>query len=153
MQHITTSIGIRAAPQQVWAVLTEFDAYPDWNPFITHLEGAGTEGTKLTAVMQPGERRPSTFRPTITVREEGRVFEWLGSLGFRGIFGGRHRFEMIPTEQGTRLEHSETFTGLLTRPILRMIGEDTRRGFEAMNRALKARAEFEDPGSWLASGD
>ena len=40
-----------------------------------------------------------------------------------------------------RFEHFETFSGLLVAPILWMVGDATRQGFEAMNRALKARAE------------
>ena len=40
-----------------------------------------------------------------------------------------------------RLLHYELFRGLLVTPLLGLIGANTRRGFEEMNRALKERAE------------
>ena len=49
---------------------------------------------------------------------------------------------MVPEDVGRcRFEHFETFTGILVAPILWAVGAATRQGFEAMNRALKARAE------------
>jgi len=40
-----------------------------------------------------------------------------------------------------RFEQFETFAGLLVAPIMWTAAAPTREGFEAMNRALKARAE------------
>ena len=30
--HLTTKIDIEAAPEAVWAVLSDLPAYPSWNP-------------------------------------------------------------------------------------------------------------------------
>ena len=58
------------------------------------------------------------------------------------MFDGEHGFRIVPEDVGRcRFEQFETFTGLLAGPIMWMVGEATRQGFEAMNRALKARAE------------
>ncbi len=82
-----------------------------------------------------------TFRPTVTEVEPGRVFEWLGRLGVRGLFDGRHRFELQPTDTGTRFVQSEEFTGVLVRFLRKMLDTQTVEGFHAMNSALKVRAE------------
>jgi len=37
--HIATEILIQAPPTRVWQVLTDFGAYPQWNPFIVSLQG------------------------------------------------------------------------------------------------------------------
>ncbi len=37
--------------------------------------------------------------------------------------------------------HSEYFNGILVRLLRKSLDTDTREGFEAMNRGLKARAE------------
>jgi uncharacterized protein YndB with AHSA1/START domain len=34
MRAISATVDIAATPQQVWAVLVDLDAYPQWNPFI-----------------------------------------------------------------------------------------------------------------------
>jgi len=82
-----------------------------------------------------------TIKPTVTVVEEGSVFEWLGRLGAPGIFDGRHRFELHPTATGTRLVHDEYFRGVLVRLLRSSLDNETTARFVAMNSALRARAE------------
>ena len=82
-----------------------------------------------------------TFRPTVTEVKTERVFEWLGRLGLPGIFDGRHRFEIEPTPGGSRFTQSEVFNGVLVRFMRKSLDNQTMKGFEAMNAALKARAE------------
>jgi hypothetical protein len=139
MKHIQTEITIDATPDTVWGLLTDFATYPEWNPFITRIEGEPTLGARLEADLQPAGRKQSTFKPTVTVVEPGRHFEWLG--GTKGIFTGAHRFELESVEGGTRFIQSERFAGALSGLIMRMIGTQTEAGFVAMNEALKVRAE------------
>lgn len=138
--HIATQIDIDATPEQVWRHLTDLDAYPMWNPFMVSATGALDVGQILTIDLRPPDGRATTFRPRVTVVETGVTLEWLGRLALPGLFSGRHRFDLSPTEHGTRLVHSETFKGLLV-PFLRAsLDGPTRRGFEAMNEALAHRA-------------
>ena len=44
MRTIETAIDISASAERVWDVLTRFDAYPGWNPFITSITGIPREG-------------------------------------------------------------------------------------------------------------
>ena len=92
-------------------------------------------------MLQLDGRKPVTFRPAITEWQPDVAFEWLGRTGIPGVFDGRHRFDLEARGEGTRLVQSETFSGLLTGPIMRKISRLTESGFDAMNRALKARAE------------
>jgi hypothetical protein len=89
--------------------------------------------------MEPPGGRAVTFRPHVTAVSTASTLEWLGHLGVPGLFDGRHRFDLIPTETGTRLIQRETFTGLLVRPIRRTLDRGTVAGFEAMNAALRTR--------------
>jgi hypothetical protein len=60
---------------------------------------------------------------------------------FSGIFDGRHRFELTPRgDVTTSFVQSETFSGLMI-PFVGSVLEDTRRGFEALNEAIKTRSE------------
>jgi hypothetical protein len=139
--RIETRIDIAAPPERVWAVLTDLDAYEHWNPFIVASQGEVRVGGRLRNRMHPPDGRATTFKPVVTIAEPPRTFEWLGHAGIPGVFEGRHRFELEPTDAGTHLVHSEDFTGVLIRPALGFLNGKTRRGFEEMNAALKARAE------------
>jgi hypothetical protein len=143
MHHqLDTTIDIEASPDTVWSVLTDLERYPDWNPFIVSAVGDLTVGERLTNRMQAPGGKATTFKPRVTELESGVTLEWLGRLGVPGIFDGRHRFDLEPTTAGgTRLRHSEQFSGVMVRPLRSSLDNQTLRGFELMNDALKARAE------------
>lgn len=46
---ITATIDIDASPRAVWEVLTDFAAYPDWNPFVDRSEGTPEVGTRSSS--------------------------------------------------------------------------------------------------------
>ena len=140
--QLHTEITIEAPPAEVWKALTTLDRYREWNPFITSAEGDVAVGARLINHMAPPGGKAMTFKPTVTVVEPERTFEWLGRLGLPGLFDGRHRFELRATDDGgTHLVHGERFQGLLVRLLKRSLETNTLAGFEAMNLALKERAE------------
>ena len=142
MQHaLRTTIDIDAPPSVVWDVLVDLDAYADWNPFIVSASGSVATGERLVNRIEPPGGRGMTFKPTVTEVEDQRTFEWLGRLGMPGIFDGRHRFELTERDGRTTLEHSEEFSGILVRFMRKSLDSHSLDGFEAMNAALKERAE------------
>lgn len=143
--HLHTEIEIHATPDTVWSILTDLPAYPDWNPFITSSTGAVAVGRRLTNRLEPPGGTAITIKPTITEVDPGRAFEWLGRLLVPLLFDGRHRFELVPEGDGTRLIHTEHFRGLLVPFLKRSLDTTTLAGFDAMNAALKARAESSSP--------
>jgi hypothetical protein len=146
MRHeLHTEIDIDAAPDTVWSILTDLEKYHEWNPFIVESSGDVVPGNTLVNRMQPPGGKAVTFRPTVTTVEPARVLEWLGRLGVPGVFDGRHRFGLEPTPSGgTRVLHTERFRGVLVRPFRKSLDTGTLTGFEAMNAALKSRAEAVD---------
>jgi hypothetical protein len=140
--HIRTEIDIAAPADRVWDVLHDVAAYPEWNPFIPEVSGAIEEGARLTVRLQPPQGKEMRFRPRVLEVAPGHALRWLGRLGVPGLFDGEHRFliEQAGPNQ-TRFVQEERFSGLLVPLILRFAGTSTRRGFEAMNTALKARVE------------
>lgn len=136
--QIQTNIQIQATPEQVWAVLTDFESYPEWNPFISKLEGITKVGQRFRAHIAN-----MTFKPKLLAFDPGKRFEWIGHLWIPGIFfGGKHRFELEQQyDRSTVLYHSETFTGILVPFLKKMLNNETKPGFEAMNMALKKRVE------------
>ncbi len=140
--QVRTEIEIRATPERVWNVLTGFAAYPDWNPFIRYLDGPVAVGARLDAHIQPPGGRAMRFRPRLLAATHDRELRWLGHLGVPGVFDGEHSFRIEPLDADrVRFVQEESFAGLLAPLVLRFVERGTRQGFEAMNRALKARAE------------
>jgi hypothetical protein len=143
MQHIATSVDIAAPVRRVWSILMDFDAYPGWNPFIRGIVGQPNPGTTLLVTIQPVGGRAMTMSPTVLSRVPEREFRWKGKLVLPGIFDGEHCFRLSAvTDVSTRLVHEEFFTGWLVPVAMRgRLKAGTVAGFEAMNQALKARAE------------
>jgi hypothetical protein len=141
VRAIETEIEIDAPPARVWAVLIDFATYPTWNPFVRRIAGEPSTGARLDVLLGPPGKRPMRFRPTVLRAEPERELRWLGHLLVRGLFDGEHAFELEPLgADRTRLRQSERFGGLLV-PLVGGLLAETRRGFVAMNEALKARAE------------
>jgi hypothetical protein len=141
--ELRAEIEVNAAPATVWSVLMDFEAYAEWNPFITRIEGGQAVGDRLAARLQPVGGRGITMRPSVTVNEPTTSFGWLGRLGIPHIFDGAHRFTLEPLDDGhrTHFVQSESFRGILLPFLRRKILPGTLKGFDAMNRALAARAE------------
>ncbi len=138
---IHTEIGIGAPAARVWDTLIATDQWAEWNPFA-RASGRFSVGERVAVTLTPPGKSAMAMRPVIVKLEPGRELRWLGSLGVRGLFDGEHGFRVVAEDVGRcRFEHFETFTGLLVAPIMWLVGDATRQGFEAMNRALKIRAE------------
>ncbi|WP_114576599.1 SRPBCC domain-containing protein [Saliphagus sp. LR7] len=145
MKRIERFREIAAPPETVWEMLLEFEAYPEWNPFVTEIEGRPVEGEELRVRIEPPDSRSMTFSPTVVAVDPSERFAWRGRLLVPFVFDGFHEFHIEPIEGGdgeadrTRFLQRETFRGVLVPFVL---DEDSvGAGFEAMNRALAERAE------------
>ncbi len=136
-KEIKTSIQIEASPETIWQVLTNFKAYPDWNPFITFAEGDFKEGEKVKITAGGMD-----FKPEILTYSESKELKWLGKFLFRGLFDGEHSFEIIDNGDGTcTFIQEEKFRGLLVGLFAKKLDTKTKSGFEEMNLKLKQRCE------------
>ena len=142
MKELRTEVEIEAPAERVWQLLTDFAAFPQWNPFIRKAIGEAKTGARLEVYLQPSGARGMTFRPTVLRADPNRELRWSGRLFVRGLFDGEHVFTIEPVGSGrVRFVQRELFSGLLVPLFARGLDTDTRRGFEEMNQALKARAE------------
>ena len=141
-QQLQAEIEVQASAERVWEVLTDFAAYPEWNPFIVEASGEPVPGTRLELRMRLAGRRATTLRPQVLDAHPDRTFRWLGRLLVPGLFDGEHRFTIQPAGPGqVRLTQHEEFRGVLAPLLLAMIAKSTLEGFHRMNQALKGRAE------------
>lgn len=142
MKEIRTEINIDATPDKVWGVLTSFDDYPYWNPFLKWLNGKVEENKKIEVRITPPDAKGMTFKPNVLKFEKNKTFRWLGHLLMPGLFDGEHIFELNDNGNGTTtFVQREQFKGVLVPLLKKMLDDNTRRGFEMMNEALKERVE------------
>jgi hypothetical protein len=141
MKTIQTEITINATPAKVWSVLTDFESYPDWNPFIKSIKGDQSLGGKLETSILPPNRKLMKFKPRILAFDEHSELRWLGTAGIKGLFDGEHYFKIKDLKNGSvKFEHGEKFTGILVGLMPRVL-VDTKTGFELMNEAFKKECE------------
>jgi hypothetical protein len=116
---IQTSADIDASPSEVWAVLTDYAAYPEWNPTQSDLAGA-----------------------TVVETVPNRTLRWQTTAGIVGIFDGERTFSLEKLDDGsTRLTQSELFRGIVVPFVGASLKDETAPGFHEMNAALRERVE------------
>lgn len=140
MRVIRTETEIEAPPAAVWAVLTDFAAYPSWNPFITEASGTLAVDEVLSLHMVPGQGRAQTFTPVVRAVRENSEIIWYGSLKWSWLFSAEHRFALNEVGDRTQFVQSEVYRGALV-GLLRTTIDQTERDFRALNAALKERVE------------
>jgi hypothetical protein len=153
VKTLHTAIEIEAPAERVWAILADLPAYPAWNPFIRRIAGELAPGARLEVRLEPPGGMGITLRPTVLAVDAARELRWLGHLLVRGLFDGEHRLAIEALGAGrVRFVQEERFSGLLVPLLAKSLETHTRPGFEAMNRALKARAEAAAPAPAAPAG-
>ena len=141
MKELRTEIEIQASPEKVWQTLIRLDQWPEWNPFIHHAIGKAQVGEAVDITVQSGSK-DLTLHCTVIKVEPNRELRWKYHVLASGLFSGEHSFIIEQTEGNTvRFVDREVFNGLLVPLQAKDIDTHSKRGFEAMDAALKARAE------------
>ena len=106
--RITFENNIAAPVPTVWSFLNDDSKLPDWMPEvvdITYPDGQDRDepvGTRFRQTLKEGGRT-KTYEGLVTAYEPERL---LGVRLTDGGFGVDVRYELSPTEQGTRLDYA-----------------------------------------------
>src|SRR5262245_17145341 len=76
-----TGFEIDASDEQVWAVLTDFDSYPDWNPSLPSISGELREGSTVSLTLGMPGRPNMKVKARIGEVTPNRRFTWQGNVG------------------------------------------------------------------------
>ena len=137
MKEYSASAVIYAPPETIWALLTDADSFPDWDPNVERVEGTIAKGEKVTVHTTLSDR---AFPVTVSVFEPARTMTWSSGMPL-GLFKGERTFVLTPQDDGaTRYDVREQFTGMLLSVIGRSI-PDLSASFRQHADGLKARAE------------
>jgi uncharacterized protein YndB with AHSA1/START domain len=134
----SSEIEVAATPELVWAVLTEVEHWPSWNPAVesASIEGGFAEGSEFRWKAGPG-----TITSTIRDVDAPQRTAWTGtSFGIKAT----HVHTLEPRNGGTLVRTEESYAGfvasLLRRPLRRMLDRTLQGELEY----LKAEAERRD---------
>jgi hypothetical protein len=131
------SIDIEAAPEKIWALLTNAVDFPRWNSTVTRIGGTIAVGEKLALEVLAAPGR--TFKPKVTELEPARRMVW--SDGMAPMFRGVRTFALEPQADGsTRFTMDEVFSGIML-PLIKGSLPDFAPSFEAYAADLKREAE------------
>jgi len=134
-----TTITIDAPADDVWAVLTDLERWPEWTASMQRIERANDGELAVGSTVKIKQPRVPTTTWEVTELEPGQSFSWIASTpGVTTI--AEHRLE--PIEQGGVAVHlGIRRSGPLAKLVDRMSAGLTRRyvGMEA--EGLKRRCE------------
>ena len=149
MSTAETSIFLNAPPSRIWAVLTDFSSWPEWNPMFSSIaltDPAQPFGVGSHLHFQPNVPGLPTSPVTveITACAVPEEFVWVGGplpklLSWLG--GARHWFRLREEEEGTVFEQGETVFGLLGKVVPAGMIEKIERAQRGFNEGLKKRVE------------
>ena len=142
MKTIETRLLIDASKEDIWRVLTDFDAYPRWNTFVKSISGDPVLGAKLCVRICLKGDKCMAFKPTVLEVVDNTHLSWNGALLFSALFNGTHQFTLNEQPNGqVEFIHKEDFKGWIVPLLWSKISSDTLSGFERFNQELKQEIE------------
>ena len=132
----------------IWELIADLPGWSDWNPLYTEAKGAIRIGETLTITMQLPKEPPREIRPVVLEWVPNDQIHWrLKMMG--GLVSTTRFLELEQLDSASTIfSNGELIGGLLGPSVARRIGRKLHRGFQAMNEALKERAEA----AWRAQG-
>jgi uncharacterized protein YndB with AHSA1/START domain len=137
MRSYDSTVFIQAAREQVWPVLTDIAAWPDWDSGVTNVDGRLALGEKLsiTVAANPGR----VFPVKVVHVDPPQRLVLRGGMPL-GLFTGRRTYTLAPEGTGTRFTMREEYTGPLAGLIFKSI-PDLDPSFRQFAEGLKRRVE------------
>lgn len=140
-KDIQTEIEINASAEKVWQILSDFENFPSWNPFVIKVLGTPKVGEILQIEVQLPESRLLKFTPKVLVAEPNKELRWIGTSPL-GSFQGEHFYKIESLDENKiRFIHGEHFSGWAVSLIWLLLGKSIEKGYRIMNEALKKEAQ------------
>ena len=101
---------INASPAEVWAMITDAESYPSWNPILIEAKGEYVAGGAVTYQMKIGDSEPTEVTPAIKQIKANELLHQGG--GMAGILTFDHRWKLEAVPGGTKAVQQEEYTGI-----------------------------------------
>jgi hypothetical protein len=137
MRYYEAGSFIEATPEQVWPVLADTAAWPDWNSGVSKVDGRLALGQKLSITVSANPGR--AFPVKVVQLSEPAQMVFVGGMPL-GLFTGKRTYTLSPEATGTRFAMREEYSGPLAGVIFKSI-PDLGPSFRQFADGLKARVE------------
>ena len=139
---IENEVIVRSTTDRVWEVLTDFETYHEWNPFMRKVEGLPIVGKRLRVEMILPNEHQFMAKPKIKVCNELKELRWVSRLYLPGVYDNEHYFqlEMLGPHR-TKLIHGEICSGFAAKGVFPKMQQDLEAAFKLMDQALKKRCK------------
>ena len=134
-------IGVQAPPEVLWALISDLEGWPAWNPLYSRASGVLSIGAPLELTLSLPDLPPQHIEPVVVDWVPHEQLHWRTSVA-SGL-GVAIRFIEIDqvAENACIFSNGELFQGLLGPAAGQRVRRPLKKGFAAMGEALKARAE------------
>ena len=137
---ITKTAIIKAAPEHVYDAITDFAAYPHWNPCLVKAEGLCQEGADVVVDARVGGKISQYHHCILTV-DRPRVFHWCDVGWFTVLADGNRKRTLDPHPEGTHYQVELDVSGPLEFLVRWLFGSSLEEGMDRETQALKAYVE------------
>ena len=141
MFEINHEIDIDAPASAVWAVITDFDSYPQWNPFVVSAQSSLKPGEPIdmkVKLLGPVQRQVEIILNV----DEGKGFSYCMKPFPFGALSSERSHRIVDLGDG-RCHYSSHFhlQGWMMPLVRGLMKSALLRGFNNMSEAIKQRAE------------
>jgi uncharacterized protein YndB with AHSA1/START domain len=145
MTHVVTSVTVEiAAPAEfVWAVLVDYEKYPEWNPYTVEVSTTLEIGTAIDLTLPARDGSNTTFlnREYIRVVDPPHHLRYDTADEIPGVFGVRDQWITALGPDRCTYYTTDTLSGKYADIVMEKTGDWIKAGFDSVAHALKARAE------------
>ncbi len=134
--QFTVPIDIKANKERVWAAITDFNTYAQWNSILSLSGNNNLEiGKKFHVVIHEGSK-DSKFDATLLSKKEGYSFSAEQKILSKWFFAATHHFIIESTGKNTRFIQHWELSGFISRLFKKQIFRQLAL-FNQMNLELK----------------
>jgi hypothetical protein len=132
---------LSAGPDSVFTTLLQWNAYAEWNPYITRIEGKALAGQMIQVFffMGLGPRMPLRCQVR-EVNTAKRILAWEYKAFLPWLYTAEHSFVVEELQPGQcRLVQMEKIQGFIASRLFGFFHRLLQKRFQAMHAALRER--------------
>ena len=139
---IEEALDVVAPPDVVWGVITDFDRYGEWNPFVVACRSTLVVGAPIVMRVRLVPWLVQPQRETVFEHESGRRFCYGVDGGAMGAIASRRCHEVTSSADGhARYASRFALSGWLAPLVRILLQRRLEQGFHAMTVGIRDRAE------------